>query len=155
MPFQKESNVLALKAKVADVDERFVRFQSLEFLSGKQSIDTNAASRLMYLQRQGSEVNNDSFLQCDEMTDLYAYIKRSFSWEQGAYTLTFEIDSPQSFRVVGDVYTFTLGAVDIEELEKNTAQLERDYRERFIPRKEDEPALVWVWRYPVLQARTT
>jgi hypothetical protein len=155
MPFQRESNVLALKAKVADVDERFVRFQSVEFLSGKEPIEAKAGSRIMYLQRQGKEPDIESFLQSDEMTDLYAYIKRAFDWKQGAYSLQFEVDSPQSFRITTDVYEFSLTQVDVEELEKNTAQVERDYREKFIPKKEEEPALVWMWRYPRLQTKTT
>ncbi|HEU4601213.1 MAG TPA: hypothetical protein VFS24_04555 [Steroidobacteraceae bacterium] len=155
MPFQKEANVLALKAKVADVDERFVRFQSVEFLSGKQPVEAKASSRIMYLQRQGKEIDVEALLRCDEMTDLYAYIKRAFPWKQGSYSLSFEIDSPQSFSIVGDAYNFSLTQVDVEELEKNTAQVERDYRERFIPRKEGEPALVWVWRYPKLVAEET
>lgn len=155
MPFQKESNVLALKAKVADVDERFVRFQSIEFISGKHPIEAKASSRIMYLQRQGREIDVEAFLRSDEMTDLCAYIKRSFAWKQGSYSLKFEVDSPQSFKIIGDMYEFSLTQVDVEELEKNTAQVERDYRERFIPRKEEEPALVWVWRYPKLIAKET
>ena len=155
MPFQKESNVLALKAKVADVDERFVRFQSVEFLSGKEPIEAKASSRIMYLQRQGEEIDIEAFLRCDEMTDLYAYIKRAFQWKQGNYSLRFEVDSPQSYRIFGDVYEFSLTQVDVEELEKNTVQVERDYRERFIPKKEEEPAMVWMWRYPRLQTKAT
>lgn len=155
MPFQKESNVLAVKAKTTDVDERFVRFQSLEFLSGKQTIEGKASSRVMYLQRQATEIDKESFLRGDEMTDLYAYIARSFPWKVGAYTVTFEVESPQSFTVVGHIYRFILDTVDIEELEKNKGQIERDYRERFIPKKDDEPALIWVWRYPRLQSVKT
>lgn len=157
MPFQKESNVLALKAKVADVDERFVRFQSQEFLNGKQPLEAKASSRLMYVQRQGNEIDYEAFLRTDEMTDLYAYIKRSFSWKQGHYTLTFEIDSPQSFRIVGESYAFSLSAVDIEEIEKNLAQVEPSYRDAVMPKKEDEgePKIVWTWRYPRLVPRAT
>jgi hypothetical protein len=155
MPFQKESNVLALKAKVADVDERFIRFQSLDFLSTKQGIEAKASGRMMYLQRQGSDVDIEAFLRSNEMTDLYACIKRSFPWKQGSYSLMLEIDSPQTFRVLGHRYKFVLDEVDIEELEKNTVQVERDYRQRFIPRKEGEPELVWLWRYPRLQPWAT
>ena len=156
IPFQQDSNVLAMKAKVVDVDERLIRFQSVEFLSGKQPIDAKASSRIMYLQRQGGEVNIESFLKSDEMSDLYTYVKRSFPWKQGTYSLTFEIDSPQSFRVDGHFfYSFVLDAVDIEQLEKNIALIERGYTEELIPRKEDEPELIWLWRYPQLRAGAT
>lgn len=155
MPFQKEFNVLALKAKVTDVEERFVRFQSVEFLSGKQPIEAKASSRIMYLQRQGKEMDLEAFLGSDEMTDLYAYTKRAFGWKQGTYSMKFEVESPQSFKIVGHAYEFSLTQVDVEELEKNSAQVERDYRERFIPRKEEEPALVWMWRYPRLVTKRT
>jgi hypothetical protein len=155
MPFEKESNVLALKARTVDVDERFIRFQNPNFIEGKQEKESKASSRLMYLQRQNSEIDIDAFLRSNKMTDLYSYIKRSFLWKEGSYTLTFELDSPQPFRISGNVYRFTLSPVDIEELEKNKEQVERDYRDRFISRKEGESALVWSWRYPQLQSTAT
>jgi len=45
--------------------------------------------------------------------------------------------------------------VDNEELEKNRDQVERDYRQRFIPKREDAPGLVWAWRYPELKPVAT
>ena len=155
MPFEKESNVLALKAKTSEVDERFVRFQDSAFIEGKREIEDRISNRLMYLRRQKGELNTGAFLKSDEMTDLCTYVKRSFSWKEGSYLIRFEIESPQAFDISNNVYSFNLNSVDIEQLEKNSELIDLDYRYQAIPRKEGEPEVVWAWRYPRLQGAET
>lgn len=155
VPFEKESSVLALKARTSDVDERFIRFQEIGFIKNKQEIEQKASKRLMYLRRQSGKLDSEAFLKCEEMTDLYLHIKRSFPWKEGVYSLIFEVGSPQPFFISGHVYKFNLSSADVEELEKNREQVERSYRDQFILRQDDEPELFWVWRYPELKSVAT
>ncbi|MGH8373126.1 MAG: hypothetical protein ACRETO_10385 [Gammaproteobacteria bacterium] len=150
MPFERESSVLAIKAKTSDVEERFVRFQDADFLDGKQDLDNKVASKIMYLKRQKNEVDLKALLKSDEMTDLYNFVKRSFSWKEGSYHIEFNIESPQEYDLIGNSYSFLLNQIDIEELEKNHELIELDYRYRVIPRSEGEPELAWAWRNPKL-----
>ena len=149
VPLENEPSVLAIKARIEDVVERFVRFQDMAFIEGLLSLDDTAAQRLMYLQRKGN-LNAEAFLRCDQMTDIYKFIKRAFTWKVGMYEATFEIDSPATFKITNNRYQFRLSAADIEELEKNSGQIETEYRRRFIRPQEGDPEVAWAWRQPRL-----
>lgn len=152
MPFEKESNVLAIKIGEKDADERSVRFQETLFVVGKKDLEEKASKKGVYLRRKG-EFDPQRFLAGEEMTDVYSFVKRSFGWKEGRYSIQFVIESPHGFKIRGDKYEFTLSAVDVEELETNKQQIERDYRYRFLPKAEGDPEIVWVWRYPDMTPR--
>jgi hypothetical protein len=152
VPFEKESSVLAIKVLEQNIDERFIRFQETSFINSKFSLEQLALKKLAFLRQRG-EVDYVTFLNGEEMSELYRFIKQSSAWKQGRYTVTFELSSPKRFKVVNNKYEFHLSPVDIEELEGNKNLIEMAYLHEYVPPAAGEirPTAPWMWRYPALK----
>ena len=152
VPFEKESGVLAMKVSMKDIEERFIRFQSLDYLQAKDDLDVIALKKLAYL-RQSQLFDAPAFLKSSEMNDVYSYIRQSFSCKPGGYRLQVLLESPDAFTVLDDEYTFTLSPLQVGNLSDNLAQVEQDFANQVMPRKPDEPLvqIVWNWMYPEMR----
>jgi hypothetical protein len=84
------------------------------------------------------------------MTELYNFTKHSFSWKEGEYIASIEMESPEDFILADNVRCFSLSPMDIEGLSKNKDVLEADYKRILVGKKEGEPDIVWQWRSPSL-----
>ena len=152
VPFQKQSDVLAIKAKESEVEDRFITFQDELFVDRWQDLGEKAMEKRMHLRRQGK--TDEEFLMSVEMSELRTFNERSFSWKEGKYVLHFELDSPQKFRLSGNSYRFSLSSVDIEELQRNKELIDETYRQSVIPKGEDDQEIVWNYRFPELREAT-
>jgi hypothetical protein len=128
IPFEKEQSVLAIKLNEKEVEERFIRFQEDEFRSQKENYEAKTSKKIAYLQEKGS-LNYDEFLNCEEMNDLYSFIKQWFNWEKGKYYVKYHIESPDKFILKDYSYNFELTAIDIDALEKNKDLIEFAYED--------------------------
>ncbi|MBE4731023.1 hypothetical protein HJ166_11770 [Vibrio parahaemolyticus] len=149
VPFEKEQSVLAIKLNQAYIEERFIRFQDIAFLSTKRDYENKAIKRVTYLKSE-NKYDPESFLRDQEMTELYNFNKHAFPWKEGQYTVTIEVQSPEKFVLNDNVLVFSLSAVDIEELAKNRNVLEADYKRQVMGHVEGQEDIVWQWRNPVL-----
>ena len=155
IPFEKELTVLAIKLAPKEIEERFIRFQDQAYHTNKEVYEMKSAKKLIYMQESG-DTDYDAFLKSEEMKDLYSFIKQSFNWKSGNYSVIFEIESPESFILKDNEYKFELTSIDVEHIEKNKGLIERSYEYLLKPKKEDEvrQELVWAWRNPVLTKAT-
>lgn len=153
VPFEKELNVLAMKVSLKDVEERFIRFQSLDYLSSKAGIEAPANKRLAYL--QGEETfDGASFLKGQEMTDVYSFIKQAFSWKPGGYRVKVMLESPDAFEILDDEYAFMLSSLHIQKLSANLNSIEQAYANEILSLKTssgDSAQVAWNWIYPDMQ----
>ena len=149
VPFEKELNVLAMKVSLKDVEERFIRFQNVDFLQHKAELETITLKTMAHL-RQTESFDGPSFLKNQEMADLYSYIKQSFSWKPGGYRLQVLLESPDAFTVLDDEYVFTLSPLQVQNLSGNLRHIEQYYANEVLPPKAGEQAapIVWSWVYP-------
>ncbi|MGS0680220.1 hypothetical protein ACVBIL_03555 [Shewanella sp. 125m-7] len=146
MPNEKEHTVLAIKLNQNAIEERAVQCQETAFLNNKFQYESKTIKRMSYLKEQGS-FDYLKYLKSQEMSELFSYIRHSFSWKQGKYEAIIEIESPEKFTLVDNRYCFTLTSIDIEDLEKNKEQIERSFE----PLKEDKSnKVVWNWRNPTI-----
>lgn len=150
MPFEKEQSVLAIKLNQTQIEERFIRFQDVAFISTKREYENKAIKKIAYLKAE-NKYEAENFLREQEMTELYNFNKHAFPWKEGEYTVSIEVKSPEKFILSDNVRIFSLSAIDIEELSKNKDVLEADYRRIMIGQKEGEPEIVWNWRFPALR----
>ena len=152
VPFEKESNVLAIKVSLKDVEERFIRFQNLDYLQRKSELDAISIKKLAYLRQSGS-LDGPSFLKSQEMADVYSFIRQSFAWKPGGYRLQVQLDSPDAFKVLDDEYFFTLAPLEVQNLSDNLLHIEQFFANEVLPAKEGEqPATIpWRWVYPDMQ----
>ncbi|MCD1212891.1 hypothetical protein B4946_16295 [Vibrio cholerae] len=148
VPFEKEQSVLAIKLNQAHIEERFIRFQDIGFLSTKRDYENKAIKRVTYLKSE-SKYDPESFLRDQEMKELYNFNKHAFPWKEGQYTVTIEVQSPEKFVLNDNVLVFSLSAIDIEELAKNKDVLEADYKRQVMGHVEGQD-IVWQWRNPAL-----
>jgi hypothetical protein len=149
VPFEKESNVLAMKVSQKDVEERFVRFQNLEFLQGKAEREAVSLKNMTYLQ-QTNAFDPLTFVHSLEMTDVYSYIRQAFSWKPGTYRLKAVLESPDDFSVLDDKYSFALSPLQVQTLSGNLQYIEKYYLGEIVPLKEGEKLeqIPWKWVYP-------
>lgn len=149
VPFEKELNVLAMKVSLKDVEERFIRFQNVDFLQRKAELEAVTLKTLAHL-RQTECFNAATFLKHHEMGDLYSYIKQSFSWKPGGYRLRILLESPDAFTVLDDEYVFTLSPLQVQNLSGNLRQIEQSYANEVLPPNTGEQTapIVWSWVYP-------
>lgn len=152
VPFEKELNVLAMKVLPKDVEERFIRFQSLDYVQHKAGLEGAALKKLAYL-RQSEGFDGASFLRSQEMTDLYSYIQQSFSWKPGGYRMRVIIESPDAFSVLDDEYTFSLSPLHVQDLSGNLRFVEQFYANEVLPATSEEKPNnpQWKWVYPDMQ----
>lgn len=152
MPFEKELNVLAMKVPVKDVEERLIRFQNQDFLKHKADLEAISLKKMAYL-RESNTFIAEQFLRCQEMSELYSYNRQSFSWKSGVYQLKFIIESPDSFTLLDNEYTFSLAPLNIQEISKNLNHIEQYYANEVLPLKEGEEIkkISWNWVYPEMQ----
>lgn len=149
VPFDKEVNVLAMKVALKDVEERFIRFQNVNFLQRKSQLEATTLKTMAHL-RQIKSFDGTTFLKSQEMGDLYSYIKQSFSWKPGGYQLQVLIESPDPFNVLDDEYFFTLTPLQVQNLTSNLDHIEQYYSDEILPNKEDkeQTQIAWNWIYP-------
>ncbi len=126
--WDKELSALAIKITEKEVEEKFIRFQEEAYYTKREQYDSEIAKKLSYLSEKG-KYDADEFLESEEMTRLYSFIKQWFNWKQGKYTLTFEIDSPEKFRLKDNLYKFTLNPLNIEQLESNKDLIQLSYED--------------------------
>lgn len=151
MPYEKEQSVLAIKLNQKEIEERYIQCQETAYLNSKYEHESNAFKKLSYLKQQDQYVSSE-FIKCHEMTDLYNFIKHSFSWKAGRYITSIELESPESFNLVDNKYEFTLTPIDIEQLDKNKQNIELDYKNLMVEYKEEEfKKIFWNWSNPVLK----
>ena len=155
IPFEKELTVLAIKLAPKEIEERFIRFQDQAYHTNKEVYEMKSAKKLIYMQESGNP-DFDAFLNSEEMRDLYSFIKQSFNWKSGNYSVIFEIESPEKFILKDNEYKFELTSIDVEHIEKNKGIIERSYEYEVKPKKDEEVRqdLVWAWRNPVLTKTT-
>jgi len=155
VPFEKESSVLAMKISQKDVEERFIRFQNLEYLEQKAALDGTSRKRLAYL-RKSETFDGPSFLKSQEMTDLYYFIKQAFSWKPGGYRVKVLLESPDAFTVLDDEYAFTLLPLQVQDLSDNLDHIEQFFAyEVLLPKEGEQRApIAWSWVYPDMQKIT-
>lgn len=153
VPFEKELNVLALKVSLKDVEERFVRFQTLAYLEKKSDLEASSLKKMAYL-RAVNSFDAEAFLKSQEMLEIYSNFRQSFAWKTGGYRLKVLIESPDAFDVVGDEYTFNLSPLQVQEVSSNLAFVEQFYSNEILPRGADEPVaqVQWKWVYPDMPA---
>lgn len=152
VPFEKESAVLAMKVSQKDVEERLIRFQNIDYLEKKAALDGTWSKKLAYL-RISESLDDSSFLKSQEMTDLYSFIRQYFSWKPGSYRVKVLLESPDTFTVLDNEYTFSLSPLQVQNLSENLSQIEPYFVNELIPAKDGEQRgqIAWSWVYPDMQ----
>lgn len=148
-PFERESGVLALKVPQSSVEERFIRFQNPEFTAKLAEYDAVAVRRLVHLRK--TSALDRSFLQAQEMSDVYSFIRHELPWKPGSYRVSILIESPEVFDVVGTEYEFSLSPLFIQRLHTNLEQVETYYAAEIFPEDDagnKSPIARWDWVYP-------
>lgn len=153
IPFEKELTVLAVKLSTKDIEERLIRFQDTKYHDEKGELEGKAVKKLSYLTEKG-DVDYPEFLNSEEMNDLYSYIKQSFSWKTGTYSVEFQLESPEPFSLVQQSYKFSLSPIDIQQIEKNKALIEKFYESQVGQTDSEQERLVWNWRHPAFRRAT-
>ncbi len=155
IPFEKEQSVLAIKLTPREVEERFIQFQNPQYLEKRKELDDKGLKKLIFLKGTNA-YEPDNFVNSEEMKDMYSFIKQSFNWKTGQYSVSFELDSPEKFELLDHQYTFSLNPMDIEALENNKELIEVYYKNIFISPNEvkETPPIEWNWRNPILTKTT-
>jgi hypothetical protein len=152
VPFEKELNVLAMKVSQKDVEERFVRFQNLDYLHKKAHLEATTLKEMAHLRKTGS-FEAEKFLASQGMADVYSFVRQSFVWKPGSYRLRIELESPDAFNVKDDEYSFSLTPLQIQNLSDNLQFIETYYSNEVYPSQADHKPrqIPWKWTYPDMQ----
>ncbi|OEE64141.1 hypothetical protein A1OS_02240 [Enterovibrio norvegicus] len=148
IPYEKENSVLAVKLNQSDVEERIIQCQEVSFVAGKRAVEDKAIKKLSY-DREQDGFDPLTFLKSQDALDIFNYIKHAFSWKAGKYKVVFELESPESFKLVDNEYEFSLLPIDIEELDRNKNFIEQDYINALVGKdNESFKQVYWNWRNP-------
>ena len=153
IPYEKENSVLAIKINQKEIEEKTIQCRETSFIIGMKNIEDTAIKKLSFDKEQ-ENYDPIIFLKSQESNDVYNYIKQAFSWKSGRYNVTFHLESPENFTLIGNEYEFNLIPIDIEELEKNKANIEQSYMNLFLGEKHASfKEIFWKWRYPTLSSK--
>ncbi|MDQ7815586.1 MAG: hypothetical protein RDU14_01010 [Melioribacteraceae bacterium] len=153
LSWEKEHSVLAIKLNEKIIEDRFVRFQDEEYILKKDELEAKLFKKLGYM-RDDNNVDVELLIKSEEMKDLEAYIKHSLFWKQGNYKIEFLVESNHSFKIVNNIFEFTLTILDIDAFEKNKELIEKSYINVFKLTADSEykfSKIFWNWRYPVIK----
>lgn len=151
LPYEKELSVLAMKLNQKDIEERFIQFHDESFKQEKHARESKGLKNIAYLKSQ-EKYDPEEFLKSQEIQDLCSFIKQSFYWKVGTYTVTIEVESPEEFSIVDNTFNFSLTPLDIEDLEKNKECIEHDYKNMIVPQSDEVFKKVeWQWKNPAIQ----
>ncbi|MBP1317108.1 hypothetical protein [Herbaspirillum sp. 1130] len=150
IPFERESEVLALKVTPNAVEERFIRCQDTEFWTRRAPLSAAASRKLAYERKNG--LSDEQFYTSLEMTELYQFTKQYFYWRPGSYKLDFLLDAPERFNLKNDSYHFSLSHQQVSELATNRDNIE-DAWQWTITNPEDKAGMPANWIYPELRRR--
>lgn len=141
---------LAFKLNQKEIEERIIRCQEISFIAGKKILVDKVVKKYSF-DRAQEGFDPVEFLDCQEMLDVYNYIKQAFSWKAGKYEVVFHIESPDKFKLVDNEYEFNLTPIDIEELEKNKNNLKQDHINIFVGDEHEKyKDVAWNWKNPPL-----
>lgn len=150
IPYEKENSVLAIKLNQSEVEERIIQCQEVSFVAGKRSLEDKAIRKLSY-DRVQTDYDPLNFLRSQDAVDVFNYIKHAFSWRAGKYKVVFELESPETFKLVDNEFEFSLLPMDVEELDKNKDFIEQEYVNNLVGEGNDSyKPVYWNWRNPLI-----
>ena len=85
------------------------------------------------------------------MIGFYSFIRQSFNWKKGKYSLIIEIESPDKYSIIGNKYEFSIDSTDITDLDKNKENIEIYYKNDLNSRLDEAyvfQKINWNWIYP-------
>ncbi len=153
IPWEKEQTVLAIKLNPRDIEERSIRFQDDDYLLKKEDHENKIVKKHSHL-RKNVNLKFEEIKSLEEYQDLETFIKQSFNWKVGKYTVTFILQSPENFKLLDNIYTFEINALDIDAFEKNKEFISETYFNIFnliINPEYKAKSVTWNWRYPILK----
>ena len=149
VPFEKDQNAIAIKIGAGELEERFIRFQSIAFLEEIKPLFSRGADRLNIMRKKGTD-NYDEFLSSDEIIKLKEVMEHSFCWKPGHYKCSIISESTKPFKVKDNKFSFTLQVVDIEKLKFNTDLIHQDIENKVRASQPDfkQIPVPWQWVNP-------
>ena len=144
MPNEKAHSVLAIKLNQQNIEERSIQCQEIGFNSERKEAESKAVKKMNYL-KELEKFKHEDFLKTQEMSELYSFIKQSFSWKAGQYDVEITVNAPEPFEIKNNKFKFSLSNLDIEYLEKNKNEIEKSFE---VLKDDKSNKVIWNWRNP-------
>lgn len=151
---QRDMQPIFLKLNTSTSTDRLIRFQVQNFIEENNKRIEQLSTLEIQLKKKAAASPCDyqsEFFSNTLYLDYLNFIKKSFWWRAGEYTVNFYVKSPVNISQEKKIFKFTLDQSQVNSLNENIETVDltfRNYIYRDAPKKYDE--VRWNWLYPTL-----
>lgn len=108
-----------INLKQKNIEERLFTCRESEINPELLRLIENADSLVVYRQEHRTSDVLVEILKSQQISELNDYMKKSFAWTKGKYTITIKVTCCESVNTIGASYCFSLSKIHVSSLEKN------------------------------------
>lgn len=142
----KQQNAIAINAFKDVLIEKFIGFQSVEFLERRKLLAYKLTT-LIENQKTNGEIDVDAIKRSNEYNELIRLYKNSFLWKSGEYSAVAKIHIADTNENIEHKFKFKLSDLEIDTLNKNIEFAKSVVDYEFIDSTQELKG-TWLWTKP-------
>lgn len=149
----RDTKPIAIKLSASSPVERLFSFRETRFIKSFTPIFNELNEYQTYLQNKDPDYY-DQFLNSEKFDHYLKFMRESFWWKAGSYTVTFPIHSLSSTKLVPHSFQFYLKQDDIDSLKSNLDKIKAAYEFSIKHQKVENftaTPVIWNFRHPTLE----
>lgn len=147
----KNQPAIALKVPTIALAEKKIGFQDLEFQTNFKLHVNKLAELQSFLKKKNSSPVENLFVS-KEFSDFVEFFKNQMYWKVGVYNLSVYIREVMLRHPYVERFCFTISNNEIERLQENCLELEKDVKMNLGVSAEESEHPKWNWVYPQVKA---
>ena len=147
----KQQNAIAINAYEDALIEKFVGFQSIEFIEERKRLSYQLQSYIED-QRTGGCLNVDQVRASKQYNDLVRHYKNCFQWKAGEYKCTLKVHIADTNQTIEHKFKFVLSDIEEDTLRKNLEVAKMAIDCEFIDPSSPITSS-WIWAKPSISSK--
>lgn len=147
--FRKSQKAIALKLSTLGLTEKKIFFRDISFRQKYAPIVSALVDKGLYLDKIEGDQATEKVIKTKEFLDTLDFIKKSFDWKEGKYTVVLYVYETSLKKPHIEHYGFMLSKSQTEFLEKNIGITQEHLKDIALGKDlKKEPKRFWHWVNP-------
>lgn len=150
----RDTTPITIKLSTLSPIINFFRFRETKFVESSNSVLDKLAEQLTYMQKADPDKFHEGFLQSKPVSDYLKFMRESFWWKAGNYTVTFNVRSPSKIKLISHSFQFHLSQDNIDSINNNVDEIKNALHyaiNKPINPNLPSPTDPWIWLNPILK----
>ena len=148
---KRSQSAIAIKIGTVGLIERKIYFQDISFKEKQSALFELLNGRDKILSETDRDNYPDNIFKSKEYNDMHVFIKSSFYWKEGRYTINISVNEASLAKPHRESFEFVLTNLNIISLDKNIIVAQMALKETFLIRTgkiQNLSPVFWNWAYP-------